>query len=271
MNKIILSYNYILHLLLKFLVDLFIYKKVFIYNFFTKILYLGNFCFSYYSVKLNNVNFNDATFRFACGGAYGKYLYRYLKNYNKKFEFIDIGSNIGIFSLIAKTNTNCVKTFSIEPAKFSYFDLKKNIKSKNNMVYNVAISDFNGFGYLTFDKRHTGVAKIIEQKKIKYYKKKEKIVIRNYKLFNKFHAKNRVRNYIVKVDVEGHQIKVIKEIKKSKIYKYINAIYVETEKNYKSINKLKYILSDFICKKKDHVVFNKIKAKNLNLMFIKKK
>ena len=62
------------------------------------------------------------------------------------------------------------------------------------MVYNVAISDFNGFGYLTFDKRHTGVAKIIEQKKIKYYKKKEKIVIKNYKLFNKFHAKNRVRN-----------------------------------------------------------------------------
>ncbi len=270
MNKIILFYNYILHLLLKFVVDLFVYKKVFIYNFFTKIFYLGDFCFSYYSVKLNNVNFNDATFRFACGGAYGKYFYNYLKNYNKRFQFIDIGSNIGIFSLIAKKNLNCVKTFSIEPAKVTYLDLKKNIKSKNNKVYNIAISHFNGYGFLTFDKKHTGVAKIIEQEKISNYKKKEKIIIKNYKIFNKFYNKDKNRNYIVKIDVEGHQIKVIKEIKKSKIYKYISTIYVETEKNHKSINKLKNILSNFVCKNKDDVIFNKIQNKNLNLMFVKK-
>ena len=57
-------YNFLLHKLVKYFVDLIIYKKIFVYNFFIKNFSFGETCFSYYSVKLNDVDFNDATFKF---------------------------------------------------------------------------------------------------------------------------------------------------------------------------------------------------------------
>ena len=52
-------------------------------------------------------------------------------------------------------------------------------------------------------------------------------------------------NLIVKIDVEGHQLNVIKEIKKSKLYKNISVLYIENENNYKSKIKLKKNVSWF--------------------------
>ena len=171
-----------LHKIIKYFVDLIIYKKNFFYNFFIKNLSLGDFCFSYYSVKLNNVDFNDATFRFACGGAYGNYLNSLIKEYKKEFFFLDIGANIGIFSLIAKNNDNCKKIIAIEPSRLIFKKLKKNLPSNKCALYNLAISNFNGIADLSINKNHSGSSKLIK-KKIKKYKS-QKVIIKNYKFFD---------------------------------------------------------------------------------------
>ena len=60
--------------------------------------------------------------------------------------------------------------------------------------------------------------------------------------------------------------KVIKEIKKSKLYKNISVLYIENENNYKSKTKLKKMLPDFKLIKLDQ--FITIKDKNINMVFL---
>jgi FkbM family methyltransferase len=267
MDKIKYFYNFLLHIIIKHFVDLINYKKTFIYNFVIKNLSLGNFCFSYYAVKLNNVDFKDITFRFACGGAYGNYLNLLIKEYKKEFFFLDIGANIGIFSLIAKNNKNCKKIIAIEPSKLIYRKLKKNLPSKNCALYNVAITNFNGFADLSINKNHSGVSKLINKKDKKNIKS-QKVITKNYKFFDIIDEKFNPHNLIVKIDVEGHQLDVIKEIKKSKIYKNISVLYIENENNYKSKIKLKKTLPGFKLIKLDQII--SLKNKSINMVFAKK-
>ena len=267
MKKFKIFFNYLLHKIIKYIVDIIFYKKTFLYNFFIKNLSLGDFCYSYYSVKLNNIDFKDATFRFACGGAYGKYFDSLIKEYRKDFFFLDIGANIGIFSLIAKNNKNCKKIISIEPSKIIFKKLKKNLSSKNCALYNLAISNFNGIADLSIKTNHSGVSRLIDKKDKKNYKS-EKVITKNYKFFNMIYKKFKPYNLIVKIDVEGHQLKVIKEIKKSQIYNEISIMYIETENNYNAKKKLQTILPNFKLIKLDKVI--NLKDSNINMVFKKK-
>ena len=267
MKKFKYFFNFLLHKIIKYFVDLVVYKKTFLYNFFIKNLSLGDFCFSYYSVKLNNVNFKDITFRFACGGAYGNYLNSLIREHKKDFFFLDIGANIGIFSLIAKDNKNCKKIIAIEPSRLIYRELKKNLPSENCALYNLAITNFNGFADLSIIKNHSGVSKLINRKDKKKYKS-QKVITKNYKFFDMIYKKFKPYNLIVKIDVEGHQLNVIKEIKKSKIYKNISVLYIENENNFKSKLKLKKMIPDFKLIKLDKVI--NLKDKNINMVFLKK-
>ena len=267
MKKFNHFYNFLLHKIIKFLVDLVIYKKTFLYNFFIKNLSLGNFCYSYYAVKLNNVDFKDTTFRFACGGAYGNYLNLLIKEYKKDFFFLDIGANIGIFSLIAQNNKNCKKIIAIEPSRLIYKKLKKNLYSNSCSLHNVAITNFNGFADLSINKNHSGVSKLINKKNKKNIKS-QKVITKNYKFFNMIDRKFKPYNLIVKIDVEGHQLNVVKEIKKSKIYKNISVLYIENENNYKSKIKLKKMIPGFKLIKLDQII--NLKNKSVNMVFAKK-
>ena len=267
MKKFKNFFNLLLHKIIKYFVDLVVYKKTFLYNFFIKNLSLGDFCFSYYSVKLNNVDFKDTTFRFACGGAYGNYLNSLIKEYEKEFFFLDIGANIGIFSLIAKNNKNCKKIIAIEPSRLIYKKLKKNLPSKNCALYNLAITNFNGIADLSINKNHSGVSRLINKKDKKKYKS-QKVITKNYKFFDMIYKKLKPYNLIVKIDVEGHQLSVIKEIKKSKIYNDIAIMYIENENNYDAKIKLQKMLSEFKLIKLDKII--NFKDSNINMVFEKK-
>ena len=271
MNNFINFFNFLLHKIIKYFVDLIIYKKVFFYNFFIKNLSLGNFCFSYYSVKLNNVDFKDTTFRFSCGGAYGNYLNSLIKEHTKDFFFLDIGANIGIFSLIAKNNKKCKKIIAVEPSRLIYKKLKENLPSKNCALYNLAITKSNGFADLRIKKNHSGSSRLINKKDKKKYNKKyksQKVITKNYKFFDMIYKKFKPYNLIVKIDVEGHQLSVIKELKKSKIYNDISIVYIENENNYDAKIKLQKLIPEFKLIKLDKQ-FN-LKDPNINMVFEKK-
>ena len=118
-------HNKILFIILKLFISVIKFKKVYIFNTLTKFFYVGNFCYSFYNVKLFNPNFKDPTFRYCNGGAYGNFYSKYLTNQNFFFHFIDVGANIGIYSLIASKNNNCIKIDAFEPNPIIYKNLKK--------------------------------------------------------------------------------------------------------------------------------------------------
>ena len=131
----------------------------------------------------------------------------------------------------------------------------------------MAISNFNGVADLSINTNHSGVSKLISKKDKKKYKT-QKVITKNYKFFDMIDRKFKPYNLIVKIDVEGHQLNVIKEIKKSKIYKNISVLYIENENNYKSKIKLKKMIPGFKLIKLDQII--NLKNKSVNMVFVKK-
>ena len=164
----------------------------------------------------------------------------------KKIEnnswFIDIGSNIGLYSLnISNLNTKYkkVKTFSIEPNPIVYKRLKKNYQLlvsqnkfvKNNfLLKNLAIGDKEGFGKIDKNVDHANV-KIIK----KIANKNNFIRIRITKLSSLL-KKYKIENIsCIKIDTEGYELKIINNFfKKNNIKFFPKYLIVEhnNEKNY---------------------------------------
>ena len=148
-------YNYIIHLFSALISNLVLVKKVWVYNTLIKFS-LGNYKYSRYKIKLLNQNLNENTYKFCLGGAYDHFYSNYLRNINYKFIFIDIGSNIGLYSCIADTNRNCKKVISFEPIKSLCLSIKKNLKLNevNGQVLNVGIYAKNSYKNIYFNPLH---------------------------------------------------------------------------------------------------------------------
>ena len=58
----------------------------------------NNWRYSYYGVKIVNQKITDLTYRLESWWWLWKLLFSYLNKFKKKFVFLDIGSNLGIYS-----------------------------------------------------------------------------------------------------------------------------------------------------------------------------
>ena len=250
-------HNKILFLITKILVQIIKFKKVYIFNIITKFFYLGNFCYSYYNVKLYDPQFNDPTFRYCNGGAYGNFYYYYLKKIKYKFQFIDIGANIGIYSLISSRNSECLKIDSFEPNLKIYDNLKHNL-SKINYAYahNLAVSDSVGQLKFYIDPKSSGSSKI-DKKKFN-----ASIETINRDFLKKLIIKDVKIN--IKIDVEGHEYLVLKEIMHSFNFDQIYSIYVEIENNETKHKDIKNLLNGF------KLIYTEKLKKRSNCLFEKK-
>jgi len=247
-------HNKILSIILRLFTSIIKYKKVYIFNTFTELFYVGNFCYSFYNVKLFDPNFKDPTFRYCNGGAYGDFYSNYLNNLKIKFHYIDIGANIGIYSLIASKNDNCIKIDAFEPNPLIFKNLKKNLSHLNYATSNeVAIS--NKFGEIKFyvDPNSSGSSKIDNsQSNLKIKTVNGDFIKRN---INKDHIIN------VKIDVEGHEHVVLDEIINKINLNKINSIYIE-------IGNDKKILNDYIVKLKEfELIYFKNSKKRCDCLF----
>ena len=185
--------------------------------------------------------------------------------------FIDIGSNIGLYSLnISNINSKHkkVKILSIEPNPITYQRLKKNYQllvSQNKFVKNsyllknCAIGDKKGFGMI--DKRvdHANV-KIIKNKKSDINKKLIKIKITKLSYLLKKYKINNIS--CIKIDTEGYEFKILKSFLKNYNLKFFPK-YLIVEHN----NDRNYIRSErIILKYKYEILF----TTNSNTIYRKK-
>ncbi|MDC3131655.1 FkbM family methyltransferase [Pelagibacteraceae bacterium] len=124
--------------------------------------------------------------------------------------FIDIGSNIGIYSILMSSKYSNLTIHAFEPHKDAFKRLKKNVNLNNftNKIYlyNYALSSKNGESFLEtknrFKMSQSGGAKISKKGdiKIKYKKGDDLIKIKN-------------QHIAIKIDTEGHELFVLKGIK----------------------------------------------------------
>lgn len=131
-------------------------------------------------------------------------LYKF--NEKKIDTFIDIGANIGYYTLLL-ANKN-IKTYSFEPNLENYNILTKNLKINNfnnSLHYNLGLSDSIGKLEFYYSKEKSGHGsfnkKIVEQQNLNLCK-----IIKVNKLDN---IDIQGKNIMVKIDIEGYELNAI--------------------------------------------------------------
>ncbi|MEM0174295.1 MAG: FkbM family methyltransferase, partial [Sulfolobaceae archaeon] len=162
----------------------------------------------------------------------------YIRNTLKKGSvFIDLGSSNGYYTLIAsKCVGNEGKVISIEANPETYKRLLNNIsenKLDNVLTYNIAISDYDGEANIFLNPGdEDGLASIINKTE-KYMVNK----IKCYKISTILNDLNINKVDILKMDVEGSEINVLRGMDNIKIDKII----MEFNKDYLGTKDFNYL------------------------------
>lgn len=164
------------------------------------------------------------------------------KNLKKNSIFFDIGCNEGYYSVIASKKNYSGKTYSFEPVKLLIKIIKKNLSLnniKNCKIYNFAIGDENKSSKINiYHEKNEGSSSIVT--KYKYSNKTQKILIKsldNFYKMNKFNFKID----LIKIDVEGYELKVLDGMMNLINRRKINKILVEYHYKVISMNELRII------------------------------
>jgi len=141
-----------------------------------------------------------------------------LINANSMDTLVDVGANIGVYSVLLNVNTTIRETLAFEPVKCNYNQLCGNIfvNNLNEKVtaINKALSDHNRERKIHIDPESTGVSRMdLEDttRKSETFTKEEAITC--VKLDDIYNFSE--RKIFIKIDVEGHEIHVIRGMKKT--------------------------------------------------------
>lgn len=132
-------------------------------------------------------------------------------NYFSSFSkvFIDIGSNIGYFTLmIGSHHYKDLKLIAIEPDPINFSFLKKNVEFNNLNVdlHQVAISDVNGTSDFYINKSNFGAHSLMNYNK----EFNKSIKVKTQRLDDLFENYNFQEPILIKIDIEGFEFKAMK-------------------------------------------------------------
>ena len=206
--------------------------------FFNKFIEKGSFTLSNYGVWIFTIP-HDKTFRLACMG-YRNHLEIILSKIQQPMIFLDIGANQGIFSLVAAKNHFFKEIHVFEPNPTLYNILTKNF-SRNKInrfkIHPHAIGKYNGLSYLSTSVKHSGAGKITQKSTntIRVFSKNRVYLNRQFS--------NLELPIFIKIDVEGMEFVVLKELLSSVLRKKVKFIFVELSgTSYKKNRTIKLLL-----------------------------
>jgi FkbM family methyltransferase len=143
--------------------------------------------------------------------------------------FIDIGANIGIYSLVAATSRSSVSVVAFEPDPASADLLRENIRlnSVDVRVIEAAISSTAGFAVLHVPHGHSGMASL----RSRGLKQVDEVNVRTVAVDELDGAiaveSGSAIDVVIKIDVEGHEFEVLKTLSLWKAWQSVSAIWVE--------------------------------------------
>ena len=191
-------------------------------------------------------NWPDLTFIFYINASYGYYYWDRISSMPRKFIFVDIGANQGLYTICAAKNKFCKRVYAFEPVKKTFSFLKENtsineVNHKCNLI-NKGISDKSEIMNLSLIKNHSGAANIRSNRINNNCEKREKIDLINFQELNKLFKCLDDIPLIVKIDVEGHEEKVIKTLILSDFINNIMEIFYEVDEKWIDPINLKNLL-----------------------------
>lgn len=190
---------------------------------------------SRYGVRMR-ANWRDRTFQYCRYATYGRALSGYIAAQDQPFTFVDIGSNQGLYSLLAAQNRHCVSAVAFEPVTSTFALLRDNI-ALNGVAAKIrpvhaAVSLHSGMARMVTDKAHSGVASLRgappsggEEVRILGIAGVDTLL-------------DGAERLIVKVDVEGHEAAVIDALMESRHRDRIAAIFYEIDARWSDAAKI---------------------------------
>ncbi len=188
---------------------------------------------SVYGVWLKNRP-QDATWRFCVNGKYGRFYSDWLRA-QRGCVFLDIGANVGLYSLVASQNPGIERIYAFEPHPDTYGFLIANIE-KNSAVrcsaFPYAISTYAGEQVIAVRPGHSGMATLREVGRRDGFSQSVGIKSITATELNRLVEIPDGAWMAVKIDVEGHEAVVIEQLRESGLWNRITNIYYEVDENY---------------------------------------
>jgi len=200
------------------------------------------FRFSNYGVWLA-IRPNDITYNLCLDASYRNNLEKILDNISEDTIFVDIGANIGVFSLVAELNPKVVAIHSFEPDSESFNYLLKNIgKSKSNRIFphNYAVGNNTGEARLTKNIGHSGISRI-DNNLTGSTGTYSSITMVNHKYLNSIFNPTAER-YFVKIDVEGYEYEVLKALETANFFSSISEFFIEFDEEHGRVEQVEAFL-----------------------------
>lgn len=188
---------------------------------------------SAYGIRLA-ANWTDATFGFYMGGVYGRYLSDLIARMDTPFQFIDIGANQGLYSVLAAKNPLCRHVYAFEPVPDTAALLRKNLLlngiADRVTVVEAAVSGRSGRMTIHLPLNHSGGATLRRDDGRDDLRAVEIAVTNADGLSALPIAKN--LPILIKVDVEGHEATVLHEVIQSGIAAAVTGIFYECDESW---------------------------------------
>ena len=171
------------------------------------------------------------------------------------YTIIDIGGNIGLFSIYAFTQQKKNQIYSFEPSLDAYKIFKKNIDTN---YLNSSINLFNAAISSSENKTVMFSKESSPYNKINNSSNEGKLEVKNFNLDDFLNEKNISNNIFLKIDCEGAELEIIKSIRQKNL-KQVKIIRLETHGKEISIKILDYLkkLDYIIEKNKNDIIWAK--------------
>ncbi len=177
----------------------------------------------------------DRTFEL-CAGGYGRFVADAIEVQARTFMFLDVGANLGLFSLLAARHPCCERVIAVEPLPTIFRNLQANIRrnaaEKIEPVLGAVCTTADAFAYLSFDPKHSGMSKMT-QAGSGHVRAPVLSAVGLDGLFREFSDR-----IVVKIDVEGSEIDVLLTLRRTRFYGAVADLIIEiSERNLGQANR----------------------------------
>lgn len=216
----------------------------------------AQYSLSRYGILLSN-RFEDATFLRCLTGSYGYYLAEQLTSYNQAFEFVDIGANQGLYTILAAKNKLCSLAIGFEPVTMNFKFLEKNVEINapyNGLVKleNVAISNKNRAYQMSYDPKNSGSANCrqvqLESRNNQSARthQQDPFLLETKAIDgNQLATSLNGTRLLIKIDVEGHELEVLQTLATSGLLVHCSDLFIEIDERWINLKLVNTILDEY--------------------------
>jgi FkbM family methyltransferase len=198
---------------------------------------------SRYGVRMK-ANWSDRTFQYCYYATYGRFLSNYLRDQARDFVFLDIGANQGLYSLLAVRNPRCQAAIALEPVAGTFALLTANIAANDAAARIVpvraALSDHCGEAAISVHAAHSGTATLADRSQADPAQLQTIELIDMPSLDALIPA---TADIVIKVDVEGHESVVLRELVRSRHAARFVAVFYEVDNRWSEAEALRGLLA----------------------------